>query len=178
MTQHQLDFAEQPDQPGSQPGAPLGAGDDGGTTFAVFLSHNSKDKPAVQRLAVLLKRQGLEPWLDAWCLTSGKAWQDELAEGIQASAAFAFFVGPHGVSDWAREELDLAQNRATKDRDGFRLFPVLLPGLAEPFEPSKLPAFLSLRTWVDLREGIESTRGLQRLACAIKGIPFGSGDLI
>src|SRR4051794_34478378 len=73
--------------------------------FHVFLSHNSRDKPAVERLAERLKHAGLEPWLDAWCLTPGRAWQDELAAGVAASSAFAFFVGPAGEGDWAREEL-------------------------------------------------------------------------
>jgi hypothetical protein len=42
--------------------------DDG---FDVFLSHNSRDKPAVERIAVKLQRAGLQPWLDRWHLTPG-----------------------------------------------------------------------------------------------------------
>ena len=34
----------------------------------VFLSYNSKDHPAVERLARHLKRAGLEPWFDRWSL--------------------------------------------------------------------------------------------------------------
>jgi len=67
--------------------------------FHVFLSHNSRDKLAVERLAERLKRAGLEPWLDSWCLTPGGAWQDELADGIAASSAFACFAGPAGDGD-------------------------------------------------------------------------------
>jgi hypothetical protein len=37
------------------------------TPFDVFLSHNSRDKPAVERVAEKLKRAGLEPWFDRWC---------------------------------------------------------------------------------------------------------------
>src|SRR3954449_1565525 len=96
------------------------------TDFDVFLSHNSRDKPAVERLAEKLKRSGLEPWLDKWCLTPGGNWQGELLEGIRASSACAFFVGPHAIGDWAREELHVALDRAAKDRN-FRVFLVLLP---------------------------------------------------
>jgi hypothetical protein len=46
--------------------------------FDVFLSHNSLEKPAVERIAEKLKRAELEPWLDKWCLTAGGNWQDEL----------------------------------------------------------------------------------------------------
>jgi len=136
------------------------------------LAHNSRDKPAVERLAVKLTRDGLAPWLDKWHLTPGGRWQEELAAGIRACASCAVFVGPHGIGDWGHEELGMALDRAAKDR-GFRLFLVLLPGLREPFDPSALPPFLSTRTWVDLRSGIEDARAYQHLINAIKGVPFG-----
>jgi WD40 repeat protein len=168
---------ESPAQTESRNGVPVaatsGTASGEASSFAVFLSHNSRDKPAVERLAERLKREGLEPWLDAWSLTVGGRWQDELAEGVKRSSAFAFFVGPHGDGDWAREELAIAQDRAVKDRDGFRMFPVLLPGLPEPFPADSLPPFLRMRTWVDLRAGLDSTEGLQALICAITGVPFG-----
>jgi hypothetical protein len=37
--------------------------------FDVFLSHNSRDKPVVERVGEKLKRGGIEPWLDKWHLT-------------------------------------------------------------------------------------------------------------
>jgi len=142
------------------------------THFDVFLSHNSRDKAMVERLAAKLKRDGLEPWLDKWCLTPGGRWQDELVTGLHASDACAVFVGPNGLGDWVYEELGVALDRAAKDRK-FRLFLVLLPGLPEPFDPTTLPPFLSTRTWVDLRPGIEDSRAYQHLINAIKGVPFG-----
>jgi len=39
--------------------------------FDVFLSHNSKDKPRVRRLAQRLKKAGLRVWFDAWILQPG-----------------------------------------------------------------------------------------------------------
>ena len=90
------------------------------------LSHNSRDKPAVERIAERLRRAGVEPWLDSWNLTPGGRWQDEIVEGLRGSSACAVFVGPHGLGDWVREELALALDRAAKDR-AFRLFVVLLP---------------------------------------------------
>ena len=139
--------------------------------FDVFLSHNSRDKPAVERLAVKLQTAGLEPWLDKWCLTPGGRWQEELVAGLRACSDCAVLVGPNGLGDWVHEELGVALDRAAKDR-GFRLFLVLLPGLPEPFDATTLPPFLSTRTWVDLRPGIEDSRAFQHLVNAIKGIPF------
>src|SRR5690348_7757211 len=140
--------------------------------FDVFLSHNSRDKPTVERLAHKLQRAGLTPWLDKWNLTPGGRWQEELVTGLRASSACAVFVGPHGLGDWVHEELGVALDRAAKDR-AFRLFLVLLPGLPEPFDATTLPPFLSTRTWVDLRPGVDDPRAFQHLVNAIKGVPFG-----
>lgn len=140
--------------------------------FAVFLSHNSREKSAVERIAEKLKRAEIEPWLDKWCLTAGGDWQTELAAGLRASGACAVFIGPNGIGDWEDLEYKLANDRAAKDRN-FRLFLVLLPGLPEPFDPSTLPPFLLIRTWVDLRSGIEDTRAFQSLINAVKGLPLG-----
>jgi WD40 repeat protein len=139
--------------------------------FDVFLSHNSREKPVVERLAGKLKRAGLEPWLDAWCLTPGGRWQEELATGLRDSAACAVFIGPHDAGDWEREEVGLALDRAAKNR-GFRVFLVLLPGVTEPFDPTALSPFLSTRTWVDLRQGVEGSSSFQAFVNAIKGVPL------
>lgn len=140
--------------------------------FDVFLSHNSRDKPAVERVGEKLRRGGIEPWLDKWHLTPGRPWHEELAVVLRACAACAVFVGPHGLGDWVREELAVALERAARDR-GFRLFLVLLPGLPEPFDATSLPPFLSTRTWIDLRKGVDDARGIQALINAVKGVPLG-----
>lgn len=140
--------------------------------FDVFLSHNSVDKPAVEPLARRLRSAGLEPWLDVWQLTPGGNWQEELGVGLRRSAACAVFVGAAGLGDWAREELQVALDRAAKDRS-FRVFLVLLPGIAEPFDPSALPPFLATRTWVDLRSGLAAEPALQHLVRAVKGVAPG-----
>lgn len=145
------------------------------TEFDVFLSHNSREKPVVERIATKLAAANLRPWLDTWCLTPGGNWQQELAAGLRASAACAVFVGPSDAGDWEREEMSLALNRAATNR-AFRIFLVLLPGLPEPFDVNTLSPFLSTRTWVDFRKGFESTRQFQALVNAVKGVPSGQPE--
>jgi hypothetical protein len=53
------------------------------------------------------------------------------------------------------------------------LFLVLLPAVPEPFDATSLPPFLSTRTWIDLRKGIEDSRGFQLLINVIKGVAPG-----
>jgi hypothetical protein len=64
--------------------------------FDVFLSHNSRDKGLVERIAERLKRAGLEPWLDKWFLTPGDRWHEKLAEALAASARGVRKLGSPG----------------------------------------------------------------------------------
>jgi hypothetical protein len=140
--------------------------------FDVFLSHNRRDAPVVERIASRLRAAGVEVWLDAWHVTPGDRWQDRAAEGMAASDACAVFLGPHDVGDWEKEELGVALGRAAKE-PGFRVFLVLLPGVPDPFEPSRLSPFLNTRAWVDLRGGWNDDASFQPLISAIKGTPMG-----
>lgn len=141
-----------------------------GQRFDVFLCHHGADDAVVEHLAERLRGEEVQPWLDLWCLAPGDNWQQEIGRGLRAAGACAVFVGPHGLGDWAREELAVAQDRAAKDRD-FRLFLVLLPGAAKPDDPSL--DFLANRHWVDLRPGIDDPTGFQSLLAAISGVPRG-----
>jgi len=135
--------------------------------FDVFLSHNGADASVLEQIAERLQGERIQPWLDRWCLTPGGNWQEEIVKGLGGSKACAVFIGPHGLGDWAREELAVAQDRAAKDR-GFRLFMVLLPGALKPDDPSL--AFLAMRNWVDLRAGVDNPAGFRDLVAAITGV--------
>ena len=134
--------------------------------FDVFLSYNSRDGAVVQRIAERLKRAGIEPWLDRWSLTPGREWQRDLGAGLDASVTCTVFVGPHDLGAWELQEVALAIDRAV-NQQGFRVFPVLLPGVDEPFDPNRLPHFLRTRTWVDFRRGHDDARALQDLINAV-----------
>jgi hypothetical protein len=149
-----------------------GRGDGGGERFDVFLSHNYRDKPIVERIAEQLRREGVRPFLDVWDLTPGGRWQRELFDGLLGSRTCALFVGPHAYGQWQLEELELALVQANK-REDFRVFPVLLPGVEDPFDPQRLPPFLATRTWVDLRGGADGRQALQWLLNAIAGVAPG-----
>ena len=138
-----------------------------GSGFDVFFSYNSADDDLVEQIAERLQGEGIKPWLDLWCLTPGKDWQQEIVRGLGAAKACAVFVGAAGLGGWARQELAVAQDRAAKD-PSFRLFMVLLPGAPKPNDPRL--AFLATRTWVDLRTGINRD-GVQDLVGAVNGVP-------
>ena len=112
-------------------------------TFDVFLSHNSADKPIVERIAERLKRARLEPWLDAWCLVAGRptgrrGWR----RAWRASRACAVFVGPERPRRLGAPGGWRSRSTVRRRIASFRLFLVLLPGLPEPFDPAGLSPFL------------------------------------
>jgi WD40 repeat protein/energy-coupling factor transporter ATP-binding protein EcfA2 len=143
------------------------------SSWAVFLSYNNADVEAVGRIARRLRDSGHDPWFDRWTLTAGERWQPQLESGLLGSSSVAVMVGPSDLGGWEREEVDVALSQAVA-RPGFRVIPVLLPGIADPFDPNTLPPFLATRTWVDFRRGIDDTRALQDLVNAIRGVPFGA----
>lgn len=147
------------------------------TSFDVFLSHNSDDKPAVEMLARRLEDETeLKPWLDKRNLVPGDPWQEAIEEALDQSRTCAVFLGPSGFGAWHHEEMRsaLAQRVSQRERK-FRVIPVLLPGAAMP-ERSKLPAFRSRHTWVIFRAGLDDGEAFHLLAAGIRGIAPGRMD--
>ncbi|NOT06324.1 MAG: tetratricopeptide repeat protein [Anaerolineales bacterium] len=136
--------------------------------FDVFLSHNGKDKPAVEILAHKLEAKGFTVWLDKWNLIPGEPWQEGLEEALDDCQTYTVFVGPSGIGPWENEEMRVAIEERVKDKKR-RVIPVLLPG-APDNTSLKLPRFLTRLTWVDFRSGINDEDTLYRLECGIKGV--------
>lgn len=133
------------------------------TDFDVFLSHNSKDKPAVRELAETLRSRGLKVWLDEWDLIPGRPWQDALEEIIQTVRSAAVLVGKDGLGPWEIPEMRGCLSEFVNRK--LPVIPVLLNGA--PDRPA-LPLFLKQFTWVDLRAGL-TEEGLDRLQWGITG---------
>ena len=131
--------------------------------FDVFLSHNSRDKPAVIKLAKRLKAQGLSVWLDVWELRPGQPWQEALEQIIETTQTAAVLVGGDGLGPWEDVEMRACLNEFVKRR--LPIVPVLLPDC--PKKP-ELPLLLRAFTWVDLRDGTEE-EGFYRLIWGITG---------
>ena len=131
--------------------------------FDAFLSHHSADKPLIRELRRRLLAQDLRVWLDEEDLRPGQSWQKELEAGIRASAAVLICIGGSGIGPWEDEEMQAALDLAAQAQ--VHVIPVLLPGA--PARPA-ISIFLKNRTWVDLREGIDSA-GIGRLVWGITG---------
>jgi len=145
------------------------------TSFHVFLSHSSADKPAVEELALRLAKEGIQAWLDKWHLIPGDPWQPAIEKALAESETCAVFVGPSGLGPWQNEEMRAAIDQRVADSGRrFRVIPVLLPG-AERAERSSLPTFLAATTWVEFRDALDDADAFHRLVCGIRGVEPGPG---
>jgi small GTP-binding protein len=74
-------------------------------TYDVFLSHSSKDKPAVLKLAKRLKKDGLRVWLDDWEIKPGAMIGLKIEKGLEQSRALILVMSANAfASEWVTLE--------------------------------------------------------------------------
>lgn len=115
------------------------------TTVAprAFLSHSSQDKAAfVEPLAVALRAQGVDAWLDRWELLPGDSLIQRIVnEAIAATDLLVVVVSDNSVnSKWVIQELDAGLIRRLKD--GLRVITVRL-------DQVELPLVLQTMLYID-----------------------------
>ena len=77
--------------------------------YDVFLSHSSKDKPAVRELAERLKGDGLRVWLDEWVIQPGDSIPLAMEQGLERSRTLVLVMSQHAfASDWVTLERQTA----------------------------------------------------------------------
>ena len=62
--------------------------------YDVFLSHNSKDKARVRRLAERLKDAGLRVWFDEWIVRPGDDIYLAIERGLEAARVQVLCLSP------------------------------------------------------------------------------------
>lgn len=141
--------------------------------FDVFLSHNSRDKAAVEKIAKRLLKVGIRPWLDKWNLSPGDTVSDALEHAIKTIPCAALFFGPADIGQWHIMEIRAYVERwASKEA---RMIPVVLPKVEEPPE---LPLFVQQTLWVDMCDWEDDkSDGFYRLVCGILGRPPGDSPM-
>ena len=146
-----------------------------------FLSHNSRDKPAVEVIQRLLEHGNLQRgeapipcWFDKDDLRSQGTWMSQLEDAVDTCGAAVVFYGPDGRGPVHKYEVELLLKRAMYEqgRDAIRLVLVLLPGTQE----SAIRGFISLHMWADFRKGLDDAAALQRLRAFILGEAPRSGS--
>jgi hypothetical protein len=133
--------------------------------FDVFLSYNSKDKAAVEKIAKQLLDVGLRPWFDAWELVPGDVVLDALEQAIKTIPCAVLCFGPSDIGKWHIMEIRAYVQKWASEN--VRIIPVILPNVQEAPE---LPLFVGQTLWVDMRDWEnDESDGFYRLVCGIRG---------
>lgn len=73
----------------------------------IFISHSSKDKSFVTKLAIDLVNRGLPVWFDTWEMDTGDSLIDKIYKGVDESTYFIVILSPNSVnSRWVQKELN------------------------------------------------------------------------
>jgi hypothetical protein len=137
-----------------------------------FLCHASQDKPAVRRLAGLLKSEAwIEPWLDEERILGGQNWEYEIRRAVRASDVVLVCLSHTSLTKdgFVQKEIRLALDIADEKPAGtIFLIPVKL-------ERCTVPERLGAWQWIDYyrRNGYERLLVSLRVRARSLGIPAG-----
>jgi hypothetical protein len=86
--------------------------------FDVFLSHSSKDKPAVRALAERLRAAGLKVWFDAWEIKIGDSIFAKIEHGLEHSRKLLLCMSANAFeADWVTLEHQTTRFRDPLNRE-------------------------------------------------------------
>jgi hypothetical protein len=124
----------------------------------VFLSHSSKDKPIIRKLATDLTAAGVAVWLDEQKIRVGDSITESIAQGLADSDFFLIALSENSTSsDWVKRELNSALMDAISKRN-VKVLPVLLA-------PTDIPTIIRDMKYADFTKSYK--QGLSDLLAAI-----------
>src|SRR5215831_12205859 len=105
----------------------------------VFISHATSDDAFVRELRLVLEELHIPVWVDSRNLRGGNTLAPEIAQAIEQARQVLVVLSPRTInSPWVRREICQAlQVQKRRQADGYRVIPLLLPGI----EPAALEAW-------------------------------------
>lgn len=98
----------------------------------VFLSHNSKDKPFVRKLAKRLGQQDVSVWLDEAQINIGDSLIKKISEAISQMDYVIAVLSKNSVkSNWVQKELNLAMSKEINE-DRIVVLPIVIDNCELP----------------------------------------------
>lgn len=124
-----------------------------------FISHSTKDKPFVRKLAADLVASGVKVWLDEQNILVGDSIPEKIAQGLAESDFFLIVVSENSVkSEWVKKELNSAIVNEIERRK-VTILPIKLDG-------AKMPDTINDKLYADFSQSYED--GLEKLIRSIK----------
>lgn len=77
----------------------------------IFISYSRRDLEIVNRLVEIMRRAGLNIWIDREEIKAGKLWRTQIVQAVDTCDAFVLMLSAaSAASDNVRREIDLAQD--------------------------------------------------------------------
>jgi len=132
----------------------------------VFLIYSGKDVEKARELAALLRKVGLEPWLDDEQVAAGQVWKTAIRRGLDESTlAIALISGNFQSNTFANFELEEAIKVLHSPSDEFA------PVIPVRLDDAPLPSLLADVRSIDMRSPSATgdlLKGLARAGLAVK----------
>ncbi len=136
----------------------------------VFLSYNDQTEAFVADLAFRLRGDArLLFWFEPWHAIPGRPIQEQMEDALGQATSCAVFIGSDGIEGWQNELMRAAIQAQVEDDPGYRVIPVLLPGVDRP-KTRDLPRFLRLYHPVQFSSA-DDDQAFRALLAGIIGIP-------
>jgi len=111
----------------------------------IFISHSSRDKEFVRRLALDLREMGHEPWLDEWEIRVGDCIVTEVGKGVSEAHYVVIVLSPNSViSNWVEREWKTKYWEEI-ERQQTQVLPILL-------QDCTIPPLLKTKKYADFRK--------------------------
>jgi hypothetical protein len=115
----------------------------------IFISHSSRDKEFVKRLAIDLMKVGYDVWLDEWEIKVGECILTGIEGGIEKSDFVIVVLSPDSVeSDWVNKEWKAKYWEEVQNKS-MAVLPILI-------EDCKIPILLQTKKYADFRNDYQS----------------------
>jgi hypothetical protein len=116
-----------------------------------FLSHNSRDKQFARKVAVDLKKKGVDVWYDEWKVKPGDTIPGSIEEGLTKFNNFVLIMTPNSMSSrYVARELSVVLHMISSSRKRGQKRIRIIPVLARD---CSIPLWLRDVKYVDFRRG-------------------------
>jgi hypothetical protein len=120
----------------------------------VFLCHNTKEKPEINKIRSLLEEREIRTFMDQYNFKSFGLWKEQLKTEITSFRTAAIFLGKSGLGPWQTKEIEMFLQALEQSPENRRIGLVILPGCPDSLkdEVTKQWPDLSDRQWTDFNQ--------------------------
>lgn len=134
---------------------------------SIFLSHNSKDKPFVRKLAEDLRKNGHYAWIDEAEIKVGDSLIGKIEEGIENTEYLGVVISSNSnTSEWVTREVRTALNQEIHNKK-VKVLPILI-------EDVEMPPFLLDKKYADFRTDDNYDDALHDILDRLSELPNGT----